>query len=924
MTKEELNLLKMSNYTLASHFSRNLGRGGGVMILVHKNINFKCIEIPPSINVLLIEKQFELCLTEIKTHNFCFVLGCIYRSPISSNIEKFLESLEIVLDILCKKYKQVVISGDYNIDVLNKNDTYKKFVNILDVYGMKYLVNFPTRVTPHSKTAIDNFITNIDPNCLKVTGVVTQISDHDGQLMEMINVKSENRILTRKQVRKFDYFNTGTFCRDLSSESWFQVYVSIPGLKYDSFYSIFTYYFNVNFPKKYVTEKPYKASQWIGEDLKIKQNEIVSLESQFRMCKEGNLKLIIANKKRELRSEVVTSKKMYFEDRIMNSKNKIKTTWNIINSEAGKPSKLDTNIKLFQNGHYLTDPIAICDAFNKFFVNVVNDLVIPKITSENTINNLSYHPCLTNTKFEFVTVSKEEVEKIVLSFENKYSAGNDEIPITVVKAALPLICTPLTHIINHSLISGIFPERFKIAKVIPIFKKGNTEDINCYRPISLLPVFSKILEKVVYNQFYNYLETNQLLDPEQHGFRSNKSTITAGIEFIESIIDSVDKGEKVIGIFLDLSRAFDSVEHGKLVEVLRTLGVNSTELTWFKSYLSERKQFVELDYYINHSRVRYKEKFASQLLTVQYGVPQGSILGPLLFLCYLKGLPGAVWGRNNKLCLYADDTNVIVTADNEEDIEISSCIGLSLIKDFLNSKNLLLNSNKSNFVSFSTKQARSKLCPTIFVEEEILNQVEETKFLGLIIDENLSWAEHINHVIRKTSSGLYALRRMAQSCNIETLKTIYYALIHSHISYGICIYGATTKFNLDRILLQQKRALRVMLNLKQKETVKHLFTELKIFTVYSLFIYESIKYIFLNKKIEVGNSLHPYNTRAHRMVHQHRLEFFKKKTSFKGNKFFDCLPENIKQERNQNTFLNMLKKFLIDSPVYSLEDFLSQ
>lgn len=917
MTKEELELLKISNYTTASYFSRNLGRGGGVIILAHPNITAKCVDTP-NIQPLLIEKEFECCLAEITTNRLSFLLGCIYRSPNTSNLNTFFEHLEALLDILCKKFKNIVLTGDFNVDVLVKNDSYHRFVNILSIYGMKYMVNFPTRVTEHSKTAIDNFITNIDPNSLNVTGVVTQISDHDGILMELLNYDVVNTSLIRKQVRKFDKDNINVFCRQLSSESWVDVFHSTVPCKYETFFIIFKYYFDVNFPKLYITEKPYNKNQWVTDELKLQQTEISDLESQFRMFKDDNLKDLIRSKKRDMRNNVNNNKKMYFENKIVNSKNKVKTTWNMINLETGKQSKSNVNIKLFHQGYYITDPFVICQTFNEFFVNAVKDLVIPKITeSKANLSNI----CPVNTKFQFATVVEDQIVKIIMSLDNKYSTGNDDIPITVIKTALPFICTPLTHIINHSLISGIFPEKFKTARVIPIFKKGNVEDVKCYRPVSLLPVFSKILEKVVFNQFSNYLETNELLDNQQHGFRSNKSTITAGVDFIESIINSVDKGEKVIGIFLDLTRAFDSVAHDNLVNVLYTLGVDNTELAWFKSYLSERKQFVEINHYSDNTKTIYREKYVSQLQTVQYGVPQGSILGPLLFLCYLKGLPGVVWGNGKKVCLYADDTNVIVTGKSEEQIEISSHIGLSLIKDFLNSKNLLLNSSKSNFVSFSTKQARAKLSPTIFVENEILDQVEETKFLGLVIDDSLTWDEHVNLVIRKTSSGLYALRRMAQSCNMETLKSIYYALIHSHISYGICIYGSTTKKNMDRILIQQKRALKIMFNLKQSDSVKQLFAELKIFTVYSLYVYESIKFVFLHDKITIRNTAHTYNTRSHRMVEPHKLCFFEKKTTFKGNKFFDCLPQNIKQQTNVNRFLSLLKTFLFNSALYSIQEF---
>lgn len=921
MTREELDILNITNYKLACYYARRLGRGGGVVILVRKGISFKSVNIP-SVNSLLIDKVFECCLTEIKTSKFSFLLGCMYRSPNNSNLDTFFENFEILLDILSKKFKKLVITGDFNIDVLNKNECYKKLINILNIYEMTYLVDFPTRVTEHSGTAIDNFFTNIESKNLKVTGLVTQISDHDGQLMELLNADCDCTKAVRKKVRKFDQGNLEIFCRNLSSETWAEVFQSHESLKYDKFFNIFKFYFDVNFPKLYVTDKTNKSNQWIDQELKSKKTDIINLETQFRIFKDNNLKKIIKTKKVDLKQNIIRNKRMYFEGKIMNAKNKVKTTWSLINSEVGKQSSLNGNIKLFHQSKYITDPMTISETFNSFFINAVNNLTMPNNVTTNSrrvLLNLN----TVKKPFQFSIVSEEEIKNIILSFENKYSAGYDEIPITVIKVALPFICSPLTHIINHSLTSGIFPEKFKIARVIPIFKKGNLEDIKCYRPVSILSVFSKILEKVVYNQFNHYLEANKLLDEQQHGFRSNKSTITAGIQFIESIIDAVDRGEKAVGVFLDLSRAFDSVVHDELLEVLSTLGVENIELAWFKSYLLGRKQFVEIDHFIGHVKIAYKEKYISRLLTVKYGVPQGSILGPLLFLCYLKGLP-EIGVDKNSICLYADDTNLIVTAESEEKIEISTHIGLSLVKDFLNSKNLLLNSSKSNFVSFSTMQARSKLNPTIFVENHILDQVCETKFLGLIIDENLSWDEHVESVIRKTSSGLFALRKMSKSCNIKTLKTIYFALVHSHIAYGICIYGSSSKRNMDRILVQQKRALRIILNLKQTESVKRFYAELNILTVYSLYIYETIKHVFLNKKITIGNMLHSYNTRPHRVVEHHRLEFFKKKTTYKGNRFFDCLPINIKLEKNPKKFLSLLKCFLIQSAYYSIQEFEQQ
>jgi hypothetical protein len=317
--------------------------------------------------------------------------------------------------------------------------------------------------------------------------------------------------------------------------------------------------------------------------------------------------------------------------------------------------------------------------------------------------------------------------------------------------------------------------------VVPIFKKGNPN--------------YPFLEKVVYNQLLNYLESNKLLDNEQHGFRPGKSTITAAISFIESIIDSVDRKENVIGIFLDITKAFDSVSHDKLLNQLTTLNIKDKELNWFRSYLENRRQCVELHGNTHHQNCKFKyiQKFQSNFQMVKQGVPQGSILGPLLFICYLIGLPNVIPKGGGSVCLYADDANITVSGDNLDNMELFSFITLLSIKEFLGDRNLSLNISKSNFITFSTKQNRSKLQPNIFVDDSDLEQVDSSKFLGLILDHNLSWDNHVHHVVSKMSSGLFALRQMSRVCNLETLKAIYYSLINSHMSYGIVIYGATSK-----------------------------------------------------------------------------------------------------------------------------------
>jgi len=494
-----------------------------------------------------------------------------------------------------------------------------------------------------------------------------------------------------------------------------------------------------------------KFNSWVSDDIRNKKRKIVELEEVYRKTKAENLKLQIQNLKQDVKVQSNNDKKSFFDNKILNSKNKSRTTWRLIKSEFNNLQNKSDNINVLAGTKIISNPKHVGNVLNDFFINAVDNLILPNIHEH--VNNITPEQNFIkiSDNFRFKEISEDELYRLVMAFENKFSTGIDGIPISVVKQCIFLILKPLTHIVNSSLISGLFPPRLKIAKVVPIFKKGNSNDPSSYRPVSLLPVCSKILEKVVYNQLLDFLECNKLLDNEQHGFRQGKSTISAGINFIESIIDSVDKNENIVGIFLDLTKAFDSVSHDKLLKQLTSLNIKGKELNWFNSYLKNRMQCVELHNTINcqNSKYKYTQTFYSDFQIIKHGVPQGSILGPLLFICYITGLPDVIPRGNGSICLYADDTNITIRGDNQEAIELISFISLLSVKEFLDKNNLLLNTSKSNFISFSTKQNRSKLQPNISINNSIIDQVDVTKFVGLIIDQNLSWDKHVDYVVKK-------------------------------------------------------------------------------------------------------------------------------------------------------------------------------
>uniref|UniRef100_A0A1B6IAE0 Reverse transcriptase domain-containing protein n=2 Tax=Homalodisca liturata TaxID=320908 RepID=A0A1B6IAE0_9HEMI len=427
----------------------------------------------------------------------------------------------------------------------------------------------------------------------------------------------------------------------------------------------------------------------------------------------------------------------------------------------------------------------------------------------------------------------------------------------------------------------------------------------------------------MYMRLMEFLETNELFDSEQHGFRPGKSVTTAGIDFIESITDAVDRGDYAAGIFMDLCKAFDSVSHNNLISTLRDLGIIGMPLNWLQSYLKDRKQYVETS---------FKNKFNqlicinSKLKNILHGVPQGSILGPILFLCYLNGLPQTVKNSGTKMCLYADDSNLIISNKSLQVIEDQAQSDLISVRNYFSNKNLLLNLEKTNFVLFSTRQNKCVDSPKIEIGQVKLNQLDSTKFLGMVLDKNLTWNEHTHAVLNKLSSGLYDLRSISKFCRLDVLKLklVYFAHIHSHISFGIVLYGATSDQNLQSIPHILKQAIHIMINLEDRESAKQHFQTLGILTVYGLYILDTVVAVRKARdRLPVLGSSHGYLTRNQNQlaVPKLKLEFKRKKPLVAGVKFYNSIPENIKSIPNVKLFRLKLKEYLVDKTLYSFNEF---
>jgi len=388
--------------------------------------------------------------------------------------------------------------------------------------------------------------------------------------------------------------------------------------------------------------------------------------------------------------------------------------------------------------------------------------------------------------------------------------------MNLVKNLTPNILAPLLDICNKSLQQGIFPEKIKTAKVIPIFKSGDKSCYSNYRPISLLPQFSK---KLFSNRLENFLHKYDIISLSQYGFQKNRSTAAAVIELIEEITDSIENKLITSGIFIDLKKAFDTVDHEIVLRKLEHYGIRGIALEWIRSYLTNRHQYVIVN------------EIESEERLIKCGVPQGSILGPKLFLIYINDISHT--SNLLKFILFADDTTILCSHHDFNELIRNVNSELSKVCNWFATNKLSLNLTKTNYILFN-KPSSCIYKPTIRMCNTEIARVGSCKFLGIYVDEKLNWKKQIDQTQTKLAKTLGILYRARNLLDEVTLKTLYYSLFLPYLNYCSEIWGNTFKTNLQPIVTLQKKAIRIICNANRHEHTTPLFKRLNILKFHDL------------------------------------------------------------------------------------------
>ena len=620
-----------------------------------------------------------------------------------------------------------------------------------------------------------------------------------------------------------------------------------------------------------------KKSPWLSAELK---KSMINRDKLKKQAVSSNDPLFWKKFKKErnrLNNEIKKAKADYYKSQVESNIGNPKAIWKCINQITHRKATNNSSInELKVNNKSVTEPSDISDILNRHFISIG-----PNLASALPIGDTDFESYITPARsvFRLKHTTADVVFKILEKLSSHKATGLDNISCRLLKEAAPIISVSLVMIINGSIDSGVFPSKWKIAKIFPLFKANDRTDPHNYRPISVLSTVSKVSERVVYDQLYAYLTENTLLSSSLV-FAPSIPQLQLCLDVINEWYLNIDRGMTNSVVFLDLAKAFDTVSHAILLRKLGFYSVKGTTLDWFQSYLSNRQQHCVVEGSISKSQ------------RVVCGVPQGSILGPLLFLLYINDLPECL--QFTKPHMYADDTKLSAAA--EWTIEVQSRINQDLFNagNWLVANKLSRNVAKTEHMFFGSNFRLSNLGKTvpIFLGDKQIKRVKHTKYLGVHLDENLKWEEHIDNICSKINRSINGLRQARGYVDLDVLKTIYNALIQPVFDYCDAVWGNLNKGLASKIQKLQNRAARVI-TFQGYDTRSH---------------YSQKSSAIFERSFPLSCESNPYKSRLREntlkieMTHIPRTESFKGSFSYRGAKLWNSLPLSVKSAKSKAIF----------------------
>ena len=673
------------------------------------------------------------------------------------------------------------VIGDFNAKSKNWSEGDRSTIEVSKIefltsqFGLSQIIKEPTHILENSSSCIDLIFTT-QPNMVLESGVHHSLHQncHHQIIFAKFNLKVYYPPPYERTIFHYSQANVDHIQQAINLFDWENVFLNT-----DVNAEVFIFSNTVlNILNNYIPHETKicddRDPPWMTTKIKEFISQKNKLYSRIKKSNNGVLsKQLLQSLQQHLSKSIENAKKKYFfriSEKLNNPKTSIKCYWSLIKTLLnGK--KVPCIPPVYDNNRYVTDFKEKCQLFNSYFSEQCtlfkNISTLPNTYSKHTNNIL-----------DTIVFSKEDIYKIINNLDPNKAHGHDMISIRMIKLCGISICKPLDIIFQNCLRSGKFPSEWKKANVVPTFKKGDKQCIKNYRPVSLLPVCGKVFERLLYNKMFSFFLENDLISPKQSGFRPGDSCTNQLLSIAHEILSAFDDGHEVRGVFLDISKAFDRVWHEGLLFKLQQYGISGELITLIKDFLSCRKQRVVLNG--QHS----------PWADVKVGVPQGSILGPLLFLIYINDLPN---GLNSNVKLFADDTSLFSVFHNTTDSANLLNSDLSKINEWPLQWKMSFNPDpikQAQEIIFSRKTSKRNH-PGLTFNNNIVNLTTKHKHLGMIFDSKLSFDEHLKSALKKIRKTVGLLRKFQGILPRTSLITIYKSFARPHLDYGDIIYDQT-------------------------------------------------------------------------------------------------------------------------------------
>lgn len=848
---DDSDLISLDGYSLFRSYN-SLNISDGVVVYMDSSLSASCSQ---------------LCLGGVATalsvtfnwDGLPSRLLAVYRSP-NSDLNLFIDAIGQYCSDPVLGAGVSIVAGDINCDTLSLSRHAERYLDVLYESGFVPCINIITR--PASLSCIDHIFVKNARSSLDISSFVieTFVTDHYSICLE---IKSPGNDLQVSKPMQYKIVHNNDFIKNkLSLLSWEHVTSSddvntCVNYLLDTLKSIL----DQSMEKIQCNARNSNVKPWITNGL---LKSIRHRDKIYRKLRSqpfnADLRIRYNRYRNRLHSLIKQAKFKYYKYKIQTTSGDPKKFWSVVNEIAGRPVGGDqfpveaycdradtiTQIKIKE----------ISQSFNDYFASVGQQLAgALRPVGHAGVEDADH---AVDTVFVLRPITREELLVVVKGIKGGSAPGIDGIRGQLIKDNIQLLVEPLLHIINLSIRTGQFPNALKMAKVIPVHKSGLKSLMSNFRPISLLTTLSKLLEKSVKYQLTNYLESHDIIIKEQYGFRKNKNTSHALFDITKLISTEYGKKNKILITFLDLAKAFDTVERHKLIQKLKFCGIIGTALRWFVTYFEGRSQKV------------YVNGVESNVNSVDYGVVQGSTLGPLLFLIYVNNITKL--SLKSRIFLFADDTAVVSMGCTWDEVYSRATEDLAKVKTWFDHNTLTVNIDKTKCLPIyarndadpgprtlrlhSCGDPRSVTCGCGTIE-----RVAHYKYLGVIIDHKLSWMPHIQCIKQRLRKLIYAFMQLSQVLTVDQLRTVYFAHVQSLLQYGILAWGGASTSVLEPLAVTQRTIIKIILRKGQRFPTNLLLSEFPVLTIKKIFIKELLIFTKSNMHNVFSNIQHNYPTR---------------------------------------------------------------